>query len=644
MQKIGFLLLIAYFCSYSAHSQSLSDTLKLQAVNVSAKKILKNLYKQRSFDSLVLSNYQNTNLATVLAEQSSVYIKTYGVGALATSSFRGTNASHTQVSWNGINLNSPTLGQLDFSLLPTVFVDKMELSFGAAALETQDGALGGSIDLKNKANWHKIFKINLLQTFGSFQTYSSAAKISYGTGRFFSNTRLLWQQAKNNYPYLNKVLLQNPFWEKRKQADYQQDGLMQELYFRPNERHIFSVMVWAQNFWRNIPQPIVITGVQRHEEQFQSFFRTRAAWKYYPNVHNSWKSSFAFLHENMSYLLDFQNNSTNNINSKNKINSLFANLVFERRVQAFSCKVGYRFRSDLAKSSFFSEEKLKLSHVFYEQFSYLFGERLQLSELVKLQLNKDFNAYLTTSLGANYALIPDKFHLKFSLLRNLHEPSMNDLYWQPGGNENLENEFGITKELGFVFHLERHNFLINSDLSFYYSRINNWILWQPSQYYYWTAQNLRQVKTSGVDWNLRITATFFQANLLFTENLNYGYTTNLLALNELDNSIGKQLIYTPPLQNNMGLQLIFRNWRILLSHHRLGKRYTRSDNKDFLPSYQLVNLAVSCKLLRKKSIWSFQFKVENMLNTYYESIAYYPMPLRYFHLSLNWSLNFKKVN
>jgi len=86
--------------------------------------------KQTKVDTLVLLEKKSVSLSELLSENTPVFIKSHGRGALATASFRGTAASHTQVTWNGININSPMTGMVDFSLIPVYVIDDMNLKHG----------------------------------------------------------------------------------------------------------------------------------------------------------------------------------------------------------------------------------------------------------------------------------------------------------------------------------------------------------------------------------------------------------------------------------------------------------------------------------------------------------------------------------
>ena len=104
----------------------------LHELSVTAHRRLSDTGVQRTtLDTLVL--HQNVALAMsdVLTRHSSLFIKSYGRATESTAEFRGTSPSHTQVLWNGLKINSPMLGTVDFSTIPAYFVDEANLLHGA---------------------------------------------------------------------------------------------------------------------------------------------------------------------------------------------------------------------------------------------------------------------------------------------------------------------------------------------------------------------------------------------------------------------------------------------------------------------------------------------------------------------------------
>ena len=109
-----------------------------------------------------------TDIASLLSYKSHVRIRSYGVGGLSSASFRGAGASHTQISWNGVILNLATTGQQDLTLIPALFVDELKVQSGGLSSLLGEGALGGSIHLRNKYRFNQAYNTQLNFSVGSF--------------------------------------------------------------------------------------------------------------------------------------------------------------------------------------------------------------------------------------------------------------------------------------------------------------------------------------------------------------------------------------------------------------------------------------------------------------------------------------------
>lgn len=128
----------------------------------------KNLHNSK-FDREELDKQGSFSVADVLQTQTNAYIKTYGPNTLASPSIRGSGASHTQVYWNGLPINSPTLGQSDLSILNTEIMDQVSINYGSD-LSSSSGALGGSIELNDELHWQRSSTIRYRQRSGSFSS------------------------------------------------------------------------------------------------------------------------------------------------------------------------------------------------------------------------------------------------------------------------------------------------------------------------------------------------------------------------------------------------------------------------------------------------------------------------------------------
>ena len=64
-------------------------------------------------------------------------------------SMRGSSPQQVAVRWNGININSFSLGQADFSILPAVAFDEVKVHAGGGSALFGSGAIGGSVLLSS---------------------------------------------------------------------------------------------------------------------------------------------------------------------------------------------------------------------------------------------------------------------------------------------------------------------------------------------------------------------------------------------------------------------------------------------------------------------------------------------------------------
>jgi outer membrane cobalamin receptor len=97
---------------------------------------------------------------------------------------------------------------------------------------------------------------------------------------------------------------------------------------------------------------------------------------------------------------------------------------------------------------------------------------------LSLQLRKDFisdsDAPLIFATGINYKPFEaEDLIFKANVSRNFHTPSLNDLYWQPGGNPNLRPEEGYSSELSAVYsrNFSKHILLENQGLDYVATRL-----------------------------------------------------------------------------------------------------------------------------------------------------------------------------
>ncbi|MEM9982998.1 MAG: TonB-dependent receptor, partial [Bacteroidota bacterium] len=237
--------------------------------------------KQQSVDSTWLARNRTLNLGNLLMEQTGVYVKQYGNGMLSSLSFRGTGAGHTAVLWNGININSPTLGESDFSLLPIAATDQVTLQYGSASSLFGSDAIGGSILLNSSTpTFQKGLQTSLQQSIGSFGRWDTQAGLQWSDDRWYSNTNLYRTQLENDF-----LVRENGTERTINNADTHSYGLLQDIGYRLDNRNELVLNAWyhfsdrgLQNYNATQEDENLRLSLSYHHTTSQGFLRVQTAY------------------------------------------------------------------------------------------------------------------------------------------------------------------------------------------------------------------------------------------------------------------------------------------------------------------------------------------------------------------------------
>jgi iron complex outermembrane receptor protein len=258
-----------------------------------------------------------------------------------------------------------------------------------------------------------------------------------------------------------------------------------------------------------------------------------------------------------------------------------------------------------------------------------FGEKLGYTALLTQSIKDNGFLIPAFSAGMDYKLLRDReYFLKINFSHNSKIPSLNDMYWNPGGNIHLKNEYSYTGELTY----EMSNRLtpsmnINSQLSMYLISIDNMIKWTPGTSGYWSPSNVEMASSSGLEGN--ISFSYISNSLRISINTKYAWNRAHITKSSDGESItGKQLVYVPEHQFNASIRTTYGNYYFMWMSCLTGRRYTSTDNSQYIPGYFLNNASAGVKIGSGKSIVDFNLKFENLFNVNYQAIAWYPMPGR----------------
>ncbi len=651
MKKYFFILLliIIHLTGFSQMRKSIS----IREISVLAKRPIEETGLTKTIiDTLILMKSINSSLSDVLSEATPLFVKTEGRGAMATVSFRGTSPTHTDVLWNGISIKSPMLGQVDFSLIPIYLIDNITLLYGASSIQSTSGALGGNINLNNKPDWNNKLSSKFLQTTGSYNTYNDFLQFNIGNKHIQSKTRIFNNYSKNNFKFLNKNIATidsvtgryiYPL-QRNKNAEYRQYGLLQELYTR-KKNITFSLKYWYQKTDRSLPRLNTYEGDDYANINKQIDENNRIIAEI---IHYGKKAKLSFRSGLISKHLDYYlKNYIKGQGYKNAIFSKSNSLSFYNKLSYkynYSNKTYFNISYSLNHHDVDNVDTVKntgydttrIEHLTFFSWHQKFGNRFATSLILRKNFADSKSIPLISFFGFDYLISKkQQLFLKGNIGRNYRYPTLNDMYWQPGGNPDLLPEKGISSDINLSNKIKTNNLSFENSIGVFYSDINNWIIWLPSERGYWQPYNIKTVVSKGMEFHTKINLTIkkfivkISGNYAFTKSLNYGDKQKWG-----DDSYGKQLPYVPVHSENIFVSISRKGYSVSYIHNAYSERFTTTSNdislRDWLYPYYMNNLFVDKNFKIKKTSIDIQFKIYNLFNEKYRSILGRPMPQRNF--------------
>ena len=244
----------------------------------------------------------------------------------------------------------------------------------------------------------------------------------------------------------------------------------------------------------------------------------------------------------------------------------------------------------------------------------------------------------TPSLGLEGPIFKYLSH-KISISRNYRLPTMNELYWQPGGNPDIQAENSWNAEFSLITDLlqNKKDFELNFTATAFSSLVDDWILWLP-QGNLWHADNIQKVWARGIE----LEAGFHAGDMTKYADfrMSYTYSKSTSEGNDTPGDIkGNQLIYTPLHNASSKMGLGYNKWVFMLYGNYTGESYVTSDNQSTLPGFFVSDVSLKKEFTSKLIAIGLTARLNNIFDTEYQVVAYRPMPGRNFQLSV--SLTFK---
>ena len=618
--------------------------------------------ERTTFDSVTLKENIALSIADVLTFNSPLFVKQYGRATLSTVSFRGTGPSHTQVTWNGMRINNPMLGMTDFSMIPSYFIDDASLLHGTSSVNEAGGALGGVVKLSTAPAAADGFGLQYIQGIGMYRTFDEFLRLTWGDEHWQVSTRAVYQSSRNDYKYRNRDKKENIYdeemnivgsyypVERNKSGAFDDVHVLQEIYYNTGRGDRFGLNAWYINSNRELP---LLTTDYADDTRFENrqrehTLRSVLSWD---RLRRDWKvgAKAGYIHTWMAY--DYRRDPGNGImtsmsRSRSRIDTFYGQAAGE-----YAVGDEWLFTADIALHQHFvrsADKNIVLQQgdkaiVGYDQ------GRVEIDAAVSAKWRPAERLGLSAALreqlyGTKWATVPALFAdyllskrgnvvAKASVSRNFRFPTLNDLYFLPGGNPDLKNETGVQYEAGLSFAVGRDAiYTLSGSASWYDQRIDDWILWLPTTKGFFSPVNIKEVHAYGVEVRADLSVMLTRGLKLdldgtfsWSPSINVGEP-----MSPADQSVGKQLPYEPEFSGTATGRLAWRSWGLLWQFCYYSERYTMSSNDITLTGrltpYVMNNLSLEKGFAFRRADLSLKATINNLFNEEYLSVLSRPMP------------------
>jgi vitamin B12 transporter len=575
-------------------------------------------------DSAVLKLFQFGTMADLIQQATPVYIKGRGVGNLASISFRGTGAEHTAVLWNGININSPSLGQSDFYNLPNVGFSEITIHAGAGGALFGTDAIGGTINLRSKQTWQDGFELEVAQLAGSFGKYQTEVGVGYGKRNFELKTSFYRRVAENDFTFINRLKNDLPE-EQMNHASNESWGITQDLFWEISKKQKFTFHAWYHNGEREI-QPNV-SAVTADDKQWDENLRLLATFQNISSVGVT-TAKLSWVHDYMRFV-DGQREFT-----PTALNRITGIVEHEKRFgKQFETKIGFQTGHFTMPEGNFQNDTSETRFDLYWLSTLSLGKAFKASLNLRQTLLKGFSPPFTPSIGLEYDIFRElevknqSLKLKATASKSFRVPTLNERFYQPGGNPDIKPEEGKNLEAGFSYSLQQKNWKLEASGNYFLGIIDNWVFWQNNGSF-WAPKNIQQVENSGVETNIKLSAKVNKVKISIGGN--YGLTKAKVIESDNEFAIGTTLPYVPEHKASAFLGTSYKGWQLNGNANFTGTRFTIGQTE--LESFTLFNLTGSKKVQFNAIQLQLGANIFNVLNTEYQNWEGFYMPRRSFEV------------
>lgn len=578
----------------------------------------------KTIDSITLQQYQFQSMANLLAQQTPVFVKSYGFNSLSTINFRGASAAQSQVYWNGIPIQNAALGMADVSLLPVSLMDKVNIVYGGSSALWGSGNVGGALLVENN---RPVFDEDGSSQYaasavaGSFNQYQLGLRASLSTRKWYMAANAFGQSANNGFSYTD-----NGIEKKTANSKLRSGVAMLNAGYKANDKNTLGFTAWYQQYYREIPAALfesVSVKNQRDEA-----LRLLAEWNR-QGAKTAMYAKLAYIRDYMMY-----NDSFVLLRSNNVTNQVYGEAGIKYRIDPHQqflvfVPVHISWIDRQVYNDVKTQNKMALAAAY--SLSY-FDNKLNVSASARGEAIDNKTIFLP-GINASFSFT-DWLAIRANVQRSYRAPNLYELYYQPGGNPLLKPEYGWSEDAGYQLKTSADNRLVlEHDVSLFNRVVNDWILWFGGSV--WTPHNIATVHSRGIETDNRLQWQSGNWKLHIGVNTSYVLATTTTSYLPGDSSIGRQIPYTPRYNGQVNVGFSWKALYFNYNHTYTGYRFYTTDESGYLKPYNVGNVQVFYTTYIRSMPLQVSAQCNNIWNAQYQVVNARPMP------GINWLLGVK---
>ncbi|HAV5588536.1 TPA: TonB-dependent receptor [Acinetobacter baumannii] len=545
---------IAMGCSPIIFAEDTTNATQLDPIVVTASKSAEKASEVPArisvIDEKTIEQNPLLNVSDIIQRDPSIYVKqSGGLGQISEISLRGTKSVHTLVLKDGARLNSQNeLGPLYPAFLDTTDVQQIEILKGPASVQYGSDAIGGVVQLISKKP--EKTGAELTGIYGENNTYKTIVNANLVSDQGFY-AQLGGQRLESDG---TRIFESQPENEK---AGYNQKGYHAKVGFF-QENLIDASASISENKGTNIFSNDYITNTA--QRLFENrVINTKVAYNILPDL---------IINAHYANVQDKQNVPAYDSYYNTENNESDLNLKWKFTPNQ-NILVGATYNDANYKSNTILNSDKSVNSTGYYLQHQLKNDLFDTQVGVRLEDNQRFGTHTVGQGAIRYHFLPNA-----SVYANIgsafRAPTLNELYSQWGGNENLAPEKSTSYEMGVNYDLTSN---VSTNFSVYHTKIKDLIAYNAG-----TNTNIAKANFTGGEAGIK----WHQDDLFLSTEYAYVKTEN-----EKDNT---EIPYRPRQTLTVSTGLENAVYGISASLIARAKSYADSANSMRVPGYATVDL------------------------------------------------------